>query len=99
MHMHHIISLYGIFVAIYVSGFLGSISHLTWITEGSTSFVNLRHLMVKHNLKDSILYLVNGLLIAVSFAVFRIWFYHYMIFDVMVHFVLYRAGSFWSIFY
>lgn len=99
MHFHHVLSLYGVFVSIYIGGFIGSISQLTWITEGSTLFVNIRHMMVFHKLEETKLYLVNGVCIALSFAIFRIYYYHFMIFDIIVHYVLYRAGSFWKVFY
>ena len=99
MNFHHLVSLFGISVALYVGGLIGSISHLTLITEGSTFFVNLRSLMVYHKYETSMLYTLNGFFMAVSFAIFRIWFYHFMIFSVLVHYVIYRGGSFWSIFY
>jgi hypothetical protein len=56
--------------------------------------------MVFHKVKEeSLLNIVNGFLIAGSFAVFRIAYYHFMIFGIICHHVLYRAASFWNIFY
>jgi hypothetical protein len=99
MHFHHLVSLIGIFISLHVGGLIGSISHLTWLTEGATLFVNLRHLLAYHNYQTGILYTLNGFFLAASFAIFRIWYYHFMIFSVLVHYVIYRGGSFWSIFY
>ena len=101
MVYHHLVSLYGVAVALYLDGFIGSISQLTWITEGSTFFVNLRQVMVYHKFDKSYskLYFLNGIFMALTFGIFRIYFYHYMIFVVLVYHVLYRTASFWSIFY
>ena len=80
----------------YLGGFFGSISQLTWITEGSTPFVNLRWLLVQHKLGDSTLYLLNGAMMAWSFFWFRIFFYNYIIFWKMQDYVMYRYESFWQ---
>lgn len=100
MLFHHAVALTCIAISLYLGGLIGSIAQLTWITEVSTLFVNARHLILMHGYeKSSKLYILNGLLMALSFAVCRIYFYHKMIFDILVHYVLYRGGSFWSIFY
>jgi len=99
MQFHHLISLFGVAVALYLGGLIGSISQLTWLTEGSTLFVNIRHMMVYHKMEESNIYIANGVFMAVAFGVFRIAYYHFMIFGILVHYVLYRAGSFWPIFY
>ena len=101
MFLHHFLSLYGIGVALYLGGMIGSISQLTWITEGSTLFVNLRYLMVyhKYDKTNSKMYIFNGFLMTLTFGIFRIYFYHVMIFDILLTYVVYRTHSFWPIFY
>lgn len=53
----------------------------------------------KHDEKNSSIYVINGFFMAIAFGIFRIYYYHFMIFEVLVHYVLYRTGSFWSVFY
>ena len=45
------------------------------------------------------MYIFNGFLMTVTFGIFRIYFYHVMIFDILLTFVVYRTHSFWPIFY
>ena len=83
-------------MGIYVGGFLGSTSQLTWITEFSTPFVNLRWLLAFHELDSGIVYKLNGILMTAVFFVFRMIFYYYMIFIKVVEMVMYRFRSFWA---
>jgi uncharacterized membrane protein YagU involved in acid resistance len=95
-YAHHICAITGNVGGIASGGFFGSISHLTWITEASTPFVNLRQLLAWHHLTDNRLYLMNGLLMTLSFFVFRIVFYTYMILGQIFPFVLDGKGSFYA---
>jgi hypothetical protein len=97
MHFHHATSIFGIFVGIYLGGMIGSVSHLTWLTEGSTPYVDLRQLMVYHKMEGSLIYNCNGLVMCLSFFVFRIIFYHIVIFEYFVHYCLYRTEAFWAL--
>ena len=81
---------------IYIGGFMGSICQLTWITEGSTPFVNLRQILAWHNMQDTTLYLMNGFMMTWSFFWFRVFFYNYMIFWKLQDYVMYRYESFWQ---
>lgn len=97
MHFHHLTSIFGVFVGLYLGGLIGSISHLTWFTEGSTLFVDLRYLMFFHKMEGTAIYIANGVFMLVSFFIFRIWYYHTVIFHYLVHFALYRGDSFWAL--
>lgn len=97
MHLHHATSIFGVFVGIYLEGMIGSLSHLTWLTEGSTFFVDLRHLMVYHKMEGTFVYIANGALMCLSFFVFRIVYYHIVIFEYLVHYCLYRTEAFWAL--
>jgi hypothetical protein len=99
MHLHHATSIFGIFVGIYLGGMIGSLSQLTWITEGSTPFVDFRYLMVYHKMEGQFIYIVNGALMCLSFFTFRIVFYHIVIFEYLVHYCLYRTEAFWALQY
>lgn len=86
----------GALIGTYIGGFLGSISQLTWVTELSTPFVNLRALMSIHKTTGNLVYVVNGLLMTVVFYVVRVFFYNYMIFWKIHDFCFYRHLHFWS---
>lgn len=47
-----------------------AIARLT--SEGSTTFINMRFLLLAFQKKDSILYTINGFCVLVAFGVFRI---------------------------
>jgi hypothetical protein len=70
-------------------------SQLTWITEGSTFFVNYRQLLAWHNYTETPLYVANGALMALSFFVFRIVFYTLMILFNVLPFCLDQDGTNW----
>jgi hypothetical protein len=99
MHLHHLTSIFGIFVGIYLGGLIGSISHLTWLTEGSTFFIDVRIIMVYHKMEGKLIYILNGVLMCVSFFIFRIVYYHIAIFEYLVYFCLYRTEAFWTLQY
>jgi hypothetical protein len=79
--MHHIMGISGVLLGNYVGGFLGSLGQISWITEASTPFVNLRAIMSYHKLQKHPFYMVIALGMTLSFFVFRICYYYYMIFN------------------
>ena len=89
MIAHHICAMFGAFVGTYLGGPIGSISQLTWFTEASTPFVNLRWILSKHDIGGAV-YAFNGLMMNLTFFSMRICFYHYMIFTKIAEFILYR---------
>ena len=99
LYIHHFIGLFGICVGLFMDGFFGSISQLTWFTEGSTFFVDLRHLLLFLKLENSLLYLVNGFFMCVTFFIFRVLYYDYVIFTVIKEWSLYRSEAFWDVLY
>ena len=99
MHFHHLTSIFGVFVGIYLEGLIGSLSHLTWFTEGSTFFCDLRYLLFFHKMEGTPIYIANGILMCLSFFVFRICYYHIVIFHYLVHFGMYRSEAFWALQY
>jgi len=92
--VHHLISIIGCCYSIKVGGFIGSISQLSFLTELSTSFVNIRALIPK----NSILYILNGFCMVVSFTVFRIFWYNFVIFDQFQMYIMYRGFHFWQLY-
>jgi hypothetical protein len=78
-----------------ISGFFGSMSQLTWVTEASTFFVNLRWLLSTHKLTEGKFYIFNGLMMMIAFFFVRIMFYSYMIVFNIVPFCLDADGSNW----
>ena len=77
--MHHLAGAGGIISGNYFGGMIGSISQLTWITEGSTPFVNLHQIMRYHN-QEGPIKTFNGFIMLFSFFVFRMVFYCYIVF-------------------
>lgn len=92
-YLHHVVAITGAIGGAVINGVFGSLSQLTWFTEGSTFFVNMRWLMATHKVTDSPLYVLNGLMMAVSFFCFRIVLYIYMIFWVIYPFVMDKSGA------
>lgn len=87
MVFHHLfIGWYGLLVITYLRGALGDcVLSFFYIMELSTPFVSLRSILATINLKESRLYIVNGLTMVAFFFVFRICivpyaFYWYMSF-------------------
>lgn len=85
---HHALTILGNVGGVYVGGFFGSMSQLTWFSEGSTPFVNFRQTLAWHKQGDSKLYFYNGLMMMFSFLVFRMVYYSYMVFCGIVPFVM-----------
>ena len=57
---------------------------ISLMTEVSTPFVSLRALLDMHKMKDSKLYLVNGVLMTLSFFLFRVVFQSWLVFYKLV---------------
>jgi len=82
----------------YLGGFFGSISQLTWFTEGATFLVSIGKILAAHDLVDTPIYnYCGGALIFVFFAC-RVFLYNYMIFWKMQDMCLYRFESFWVLY-
>ena len=86
-YFHHIMAITGDIGGVAISGYFGSMAQLTWMTEASTFFVNLRWLLSTHKLTDGKLYIVNGFMMTLVFFVFRVVFYSYMVFFNILPFI------------
>ena len=98
MYAHHFLAIFGASASCWLGGILGSISQLTWITEFSTPFVNLRVILAQHELSNSRLYAINGILMTVAFFLARVVFYYYMIFNVLLEYFIYRGDVTWAMY-
>ena len=85
-YLHHFMVFVGNAGGTYIGGPLGSISQLTWLSEGSTLNVNFRQILAWHHQEKESIYLINGLLMAFNFFIFRIIFYTYMFFGMILPF-------------
>ena len=94
MILHHGISLIACLLSIYTGGFVGSVCQLSFLTEFSTPFVNMRQMIPK----SSPLYLLNGIMMVLAFTVFRAFWYTYIIFHQMKIYILYRGYHFWDLY-
>ena len=99
MYIHHSIVLLGTGLSIYMTGFIGSVDQISFLTEGSTQFVNLRQILCLHKQEGKPFYVFNGIMMGISFYVFRIVFYHYVIWGYALEFTVYRAEGFWDVLY
>uniref|UniRef100_A0A7S3IL81 TLC domain-containing protein n=1 Tax=Strombidium inclinatum TaxID=197538 RepID=A0A7S3IL81_9SPIT len=97
-YFHHIVGGSGSVMAVVIGGFFGSMCQLSYITEISTFFLNVRALMAEHKLDNQPLYYANGLVLTGAFFVFRVFFYHYMIFWKIQDYAFYRYQSFWTLY-
>lgn len=95
-YFHHACACFGALGGIYVGGFFGSISQLSFVTELSTPFVNGRVILTWHDYGNSSLYLANGVMMAVSFYYCRIVYYFHMIFYWILLFTFFRKSTFWN---
>ena len=94
--LHHALCLLGNIGGLYIEGFFGSMSQLTWFTEGSTLFVNMRQIFAWHEITKSKLYLYNGLMMLFAFFVFRMTFYSYMVFFGIIPFDFIDSKKNWE---
>jgi hypothetical protein len=83
-YMHHVLGLVGSYSSIYLGSFIGNTGHCTLLTEFSTLFINFRVFLSYHDWKDNPLYMLNGLMILLSFLVFRMIFQGYVIFGKLI---------------
>ena len=83
-------------MGVYLGGFIGAVSHMTWIVEISTIFVNVRYILLYMKLDQGVLYKLNGVLIAVSFFVFRVCFFHWVIFELFMKHFFFNGNMFWN---
>ena len=95
-YAHHLLGIAGASCGLYVGGFIGSVSQLTWITEASTPLVNLRWILADHKMSDGFLYVFNGVAMTVVFFFCRVIFYYYIIFAKLIELAAYRYMSFWA---
>lgn len=96
--LHHALAITGCSLGIYIGGFLGSASQLTWFTEISTPFVNFRALLAYHKLNNTRLYALNGIIMTAVFFLGRVIFYYYIVFLKCLDMVAYRSISFWPLY-
>lgn len=92
-YMHHFIGIFGSVTALVVGRMILSLSAISCWTEFSTPFVNLRALLHMHKKSSSTLYIVNGLLMTVSFGIVRCLFQTWLVATRLVPSVLYRADG------
>ena len=95
---HHFVIGVGNIGGLYIGGFFGSMSQLTWISECSTFFVNFGQILAWHEKTESNAYLVNGISMLVSFFIFRVLFYTYMIFWGVIPFDFVDSEANWKLY-
>lgn len=79
MIVHHIVLIFFLFPAlIYYSNMGDFFTGCFYLTEISTPFVNMRVILSKFGLKSSKLYIINGVLMTVVFAMCRVIMFPYM---------------------
>lgn len=79
MVMHHIILIFILFPAlVYYSNMGDFYTGCFYITELSTPFVNVRVILSKFGLKSSKMYILNGVLMTIVFALCRVVMFPYM---------------------
>jgi len=94
--MHHFLALGGIGLGLWVGGFFGSVSQLTFIVETTTLFVNFRFVLCLHKQEGTKLYAINGLLMTIAFFIFRVWYYYYIVFWKCQDLMMYKYAAFWA---
>ena len=64
----------------------------------STFFVNFRFILVHHELTNSKIYAINGIIMTVAFFFWRVIFYFYALFVVLIDYIAYRSEdkNLWS---
>lgn len=95
MYLHHVLVLAGNILAVWLGGFFGSASQVSFIVEASTPFVSLRAILAEHKREDTLLYKINAVMMTFSFFIFRVCFYYYMVFWKCQDLLMYRHVSFW----
>jgi hypothetical protein len=95
IYAHHVFVIGGNALALWLGGFFGSCSQVSFIVEASTPFVSLRAILAYHKQDSTLFYGLNGMMMTFMFFIFRVCFYYYMIFWKCQDFLLYRFVSFW----
>lgn len=85
-------------LGLYIGGFFGSISQLTFFSEISTVFVNISKIYNIHNESQTKKYNRNGALTILVFFVTKVFLYNYMILWKMQDMCMYRFESFWVLY-
>jgi len=80
MYFHHVLGIAGSSCGFFGGGYLTVISSVSFITEFSTPFVNIRSLLYDHDIKSGSLYAVNGTLMTLMFFLCRIVFQWWLVF-------------------
>lgn len=79
MVTHHVVLIFLLFPAlIYYSNMGDFFTGCFYLTEISTPFVNMRVILTKFGLKSSKLYILNGVLMTIVFALCRVMMFPYM---------------------
>lgn len=99
MYFHHFIVVFGSFLSVNLGGFTGSTNHISFITEGSTFFVNMRLVMLVHKLEGELIYILNGIMMGLAFFVFRIVWYHIIIWTYVDDTIFKRYYTLWPVLY
>lgn len=92
-YFHHVIGVLGSVSGFIVGRMIMSLSNSTCVTELSTPFVSLRAILSMHKKTDGTLYVINGLLMTLSFFVFRCVFQTWLVTCRLFPAVIYRGGE------
>ena len=90
-YVHHGLGIFGVVTSMIVGRMCLSLSSATSITEVSTVFVSLRAILSFQGQSSSGLYLVNGMLMTLTFFVFRVVYQTWMVGFRMVHSMVARG--------
>lgn len=94
--MYQMCMISGNLIGLYVGGFFGSVQQISFIIEASTPFKSLQSIISAHNNRSSLLYHLNGMILLVTFLIFRAFFFYYMILWKFEDMLMYRWVSFWQ---
>lgn len=82
MGIHHLAALASVLSSA-LTGHAHAYTLLLLATEATTPFVNFRWLMDKANMREHPIYVANGMAMALSWAIVRMWFMMFYIFPLM----------------
>jgi len=77
--IHHVVGIVGSALTLFAGKYVISMASFTLITEVSTVFNNIRKLLLTHGMKDSKLFIANGIVFTFTFLVFRGMFFVWML--------------------
>ena len=78
-YFHHITGMIGCLMGIYFGGYIGSVVHLTTITELSTFNVNNRVLLSLLDQNNTFIYMFNGIVMTITFFLMRVVYYSWIL--------------------